>query len=232
MREEQQRAKMEFDRMMKDKLDQEQRMQQFREIDQRLQEVVPKIAEMNTICREVYRENITYEPDIQTEVRADGSKISKVMIRVYPDRNNRTESAIMSWDMFNDKIYFDVKELWEDYENRNFDIDEDQINRDDDGEIFGWNLTDSWHHIGNVYYFLLAVFNLIETQKDETPIIDTKGISEGKMTYGISLELFDTDKTTQLNTLDFENMNECIGKWMRLHVELKRVLDVPDKYTF
>ena len=69
LRDEQQRAKMEFDRMMKDKLDQEQRMQQFREIDARLQEVVPKIAEINTICREVYRENITYEPDIQTEVR-------------------------------------------------------------------------------------------------------------------------------------------------------------------
>lgn len=83
-----------------------------------------------------------------------------------------------------------------------------------------------------MYYFLLAVFNLIETQKDETPIIDTKGISEGKMTYGISLELYDTDKTTLLNTLDFENLNECIGKYMRMCVELKRVLDVPDRYTF
>jgi hypothetical protein len=44
---------------------------------------------------------------------------------VYPDRNNRSESAVINWDMFNDKVYFDVKELWEDYENRNFDIDED-----------------------------------------------------------------------------------------------------------
>lgn len=207
-------------------------MQQFREIDARLQEVVPKIAEMNTICREVYRDNITYEPDIQTEVRPDGSKVSKVMVRVYPDRNNREESAVISWDMFFDKVYFDVKELYEEYETKNFDIDEADIERENDGEIFGWSLTDSWHHIGNVYYFLLAVFNLIETQKDETPIIDTKGMSEGKMNYGVTMDVLDNDRQTKLNMLEFENLNDCIGKYLRVYVELKRVMDIPEKYTF
>lgn len=93
-------------------------------------------------------------------------------------------------------------------------------------------MTDSWHHIGNVYYFLLAVFNLIETQKDETPVIDTKGLSEGKMSYGVTMEVLDVDKNTVLNMLEFENLNECIGKYLRIHVELKRVFDIPEKFTY
>jgi hypothetical protein len=53
-------------------------MQQFKEIDARLQEIVPKIAEVNTLCRECFRENVFYQPTIVTEVKADGSKISRV----------------------------------------------------------------------------------------------------------------------------------------------------------
>lgn len=64
--------------MIKEKMNQEQRMQQFKEIDARLQDVVPKIAEINTICREVYRENVFYQPKITTVVKADGSKVSQV----------------------------------------------------------------------------------------------------------------------------------------------------------
>ena len=51
---------------------------------------------MNTVCREVYRENVLYEPHIQTDVRPDGTKISKVMVRVYPDRQNQDESSVIS----------------------------------------------------------------------------------------------------------------------------------------
>ena len=101
-----------------------------------------------------------------------------------------------------------------------------------DGEIFGWSLTDSWHHIGNVYYFLLSVYNLIETSKDETPIIDSKGLIQGKMNYGVKVEVLDSDQKTVLNPLDYENLNECIGKYLRLTVDLRRVMDIPIKYTF
>lgn len=66
--------------MIKEKMNQEQRMQQFKEIDARLQDVVPKIAEINTICREVYRENVFYQPKITTQVKADGSKVSQVQV--------------------------------------------------------------------------------------------------------------------------------------------------------
>jgi hypothetical protein len=54
---------------------------------------VPKIAEINTICREIGRENVFYEPEIVTDVKPDGTKLSRVVIRVYPDIKNKDESS-------------------------------------------------------------------------------------------------------------------------------------------
>ena len=154
------------------------------------------------------------------------------MVRVYPDRNNLEESSLLPWEVFNDKVYFEVKELYDAYEEKNFEIDESTIDKDDDGEIFGWSLSESWHHIGSIYYFLLSVYNLIDIQKDETPIIDSKGGIQGKINYGVSVEVLDTDRTTKLNVLDYESLQECVGKYLRLTVDLRRVVDIPEKYTF
>lgn len=53
---------------MQEQINDQNRLQQFREIDARLQEIVPKIAEINTICGEIGRENVYYEPEIIIEV--------------------------------------------------------------------------------------------------------------------------------------------------------------------
>lgn len=63
----------------------------------------------------------------------------------------------------------------------------------DEGEIFGWSLSDQWHMLGSVYYFLLPLFNLIESDKESSPIIDAKGESKGNLSYGCRFEIYDTD---------------------------------------
>lgn len=126
----------------------------------KLQEIVPMIAEANTICREVDKEQVFYEPDINTEVKPDGTKVSRVVVKVYPDRTNREEFGMIPCDTFTDVIYFNVKELYEEFEERGFAAKDDD---EDMGETFGWNLSESWHEIGCVYIFLLSLFNLIET---------------------------------------------------------------------
>ena len=83
-----------------------------------------------------------------------------------------------------------------------------------------------------MYYFLLSVFNLIETHKDESPIIDTKGTIQGKCNYSVTLEAFDVDRSTKLNLLEYENLNDLIGKNLQLCIELKKVSDIPEKLTF
>jgi hypothetical protein len=188
---------------------------------------VPKIAEINTVCREIDRENVYYEPEIVTDVQSDGRKLSRVVVCVYQDRNNRDSKGTIPLDTFIDKIYFDVKDLYEEAEGFPGKYD-----KENDGETFGWALTDSWHHLGNVYYFLLSVFNLIDTTKDSSPIIDTKGSIQGKMNYTITFEIYDVDKKTKLNPLEFETLNELIGKNLKLIVELRKCTELPEKYCW
>jgi len=215
---------------MRNQLNDQQRLQQLREIDVKLQEIVPIIAEANTICREIGKETIYYEPEIATEVKSDGTKISKVVVKVYPDRMNKEESGIIPCDTFTDVIYFGVKDMYEDFEERGFQpINEDP---DADGETFGWSLSDSWHEIGSVYIFLLSLYNLIDTPKDDSPIIDSKGIKNGHLAYSINLEVLDYDKTTKLNILEYETLRELIGKHLKIKLSLKRANLDSDKYTF
>jgi len=94
-------------------------------------------------------------------------------VRVYADSNSKDESGIIPWDVFTSKIYFDIKDLYEAAEEGGF---KEKPEVENDGDTFGWALADSWHHLGNVFYFLLSVYNLLETTKDDSPIIDTKGI--------------------------------------------------------
>ena len=121
LQEERQKAKEDLEKQMRSQLNDQQRMQQFKEIDSRLQEIVPKIAEINTICREIGRESVFYEPEIVTDVKTDGTKESKVVVRVYPNRADRDESGQIPWDTFTDTVYFEVKDLYEDAEEKDFD---------------------------------------------------------------------------------------------------------------
>ena len=106
---------------MREQLNEQQRLQQFREIETRLQDIVPKITEINSICREIGRDTVKYVPAIINEVRPDGTKISKVIVKVYPDINDEKEFGQIPCDIFTDNIYFDVKELYEEAEEKNFD---------------------------------------------------------------------------------------------------------------
>ena len=58
-----------MERALRTQLNEQQRQQQIREINQKLQEIVPKISELNTVCREIGRESVFYEPEILTEVK-------------------------------------------------------------------------------------------------------------------------------------------------------------------
>ena len=70
----------------------------MREIETKLQEIVPIIAETNTICREIGKEQIYYEPDLQLEVKSDGTKVARVVVKVYPDRLNKEECGVIPFD--------------------------------------------------------------------------------------------------------------------------------------
>jgi len=51
--------------------------------------IVPKIAEVNAICAELGKGDFLYEPEIITEIQQDGKRVSRVIVRVYVDKNNK-----------------------------------------------------------------------------------------------------------------------------------------------
>jgi hypothetical protein len=183
------------------------------EIDARLQEIVPKLNEVNMICREVGREHILYDPDIMTEFNADGTRQSKVAVRVYPDRKYKHISSTIPLDVFIDETYFKIKELYDEVESAGFELD--QINMENDDETFGWSLTEEWYLIGNVYFFLLSIYNLLDVS-DESSIYDAKGMVVGRLTYDMKHAIYDTDKTTKLSVIDKETLDELHGKYLKM----------------
>ena len=130
-----------------------------------------------------------YAPDIVNEVRPDGTKISKVVVKVYPDRDNKEESGQIPCDIFTDNIYFDVKDLYEELEETDFDLS--NIDYSDDPELFGWNLADTWQNIGTGYIFLVTMFNLCSNKEETTTIINSKGEKAGDLYYSLELEMLD-----------------------------------------
>jgi hypothetical protein len=42
------------------------------------------------------------------------------------------------------------------------------------------------------------------------------------MSYKIGIEILDEDEETVLNPLDYEDLGECVDKYLRLTVSLKR----------
>lgn len=210
---EEQKKKMEeeIERQLKSQLDKEKQAQQLREIDQKLQELVPKINEANIICRELKRETIMYKPDIVTEVNADGSRTSKVQVKVYQDRNNEDTASMIPYDIFMDEIYFKVKEMYDEKEHAGFiEIEGDRSN---DDETFGWSLAEQWIPIGIVFQYLQSIYYLLDVS-DEQNIYDSKGLQVGKLQVQMNIKLFDTDKKTQLNLIDYEDMEELLSKWV------------------
>lgn len=74
--------------------------------------IVPKIAEINAICVEFGKEQFLYEPEIITEIQQDGRRVSRVVVRVYVDKNNREIFSQLSGPVFTDIVYQKIKDLY------------------------------------------------------------------------------------------------------------------------
>ena len=128
---------------MQAQIAEQQEMQQMKEIDFRLQELMPKIKELNQICKELKRDKVRYETAIQNEVRPDKTKISKIVIKVFENYENQEEFGQIPMDVFTDDVYLDVRQFYEEAEEEDF-AEAFLADRTEDGEIFGWDLADRW----------------------------------------------------------------------------------------
>lgn len=113
-----------------------------------------------------------------------------------------------------DEIYFKVKELYDEIEQRGTQ-GEDESERANDDETFGWSLAEQWIPIGTVFLFLQSIYFFLEVN-DEQNIYDSKGLKVGSLQVALNLKLFDSNKKTPLNMIDFEDMTDpsILNKWL------------------
>lgn len=74
-----------------------------------------------------------------------------------------------------------------------------------------------------MYYFLVSVVNLVETKNDDSPIIDEKGMIQGRVHYSVGIELYDSQTSQKpLNILKFNSLNDLLGKYLKLILEIRK----------
>lgn len=231
---------MQKDAALKDLEDQKKRnleeqynMLERREIMEKLAQMVPKINEMNQACSELKRDEYLYMPHITTKILADGQKVTSVVCKAYNDRNNPEDFVEIPFENF-ETIYFRVKDKY--MEMMNDDLDEidayEAIKNDsraNDKFVFGLEKKITHDLIGYVYYFLISMYNLIETKNDETPIIDVKGNIKGRVSYSVYFEGLDPFTLNPIELEAFDNLSEMIGKKLKVTLELKKASDIPEK---
>ena len=170
-----------------------------------------------------------YEPEIIQEQSHDNSRNFKVVVKVHQDKNSKDDGSVIPFDTFMDDIYFKIKDMYDEEESNGFA--ETATDTSNDDETFGWSLANEWISIGNVFFYLFSFYNLIDVT-DESNIYDAKGIVVGKLQYGMTCKIFDSDKTTPLNILDYETIEELHNKWMQLNFTIKKAVIFNEKYTY
>ncbi len=58
------------------------RIRMQKDLEQKLTQSIPKINEVNEICLQMGRLNYYYSPDLTTEIKEGGEKVSKVIVKV------------------------------------------------------------------------------------------------------------------------------------------------------
>jgi len=75
------------------------------------------------------------------------------------------------------------------------------------------------------------VYNLINTNDDVSPIINNAGNIHGKMKYSVNIAAFDEDDK-MLNLMDFDSMEDLLGKKMKIYLDVKQATGIPEKYSY
>jgi len=70
------------------------------------------IAEVNAISSEFGR-SFFYEPEVLIDIKKDGRKVSRVVVRLFVDKSDRSVYSQLEYPTFTDRVYFNVKEAYE-----------------------------------------------------------------------------------------------------------------------
>lgn len=190
--------------------------------------MVPKIVEINAMCKEMGRHSYAYCPEIVTSILRNGRRHSRIVVRFYPSLSKPDLFSEMTCGEFTDIVYQRIKELYasvfEDEE-----LSEAELNSQDES-IFGLELDSNDTLIGYFYVFLESIVDLLVTQNDRTPIIDVKGQIQGYARYSLQFQVYDQENDNQeIDIMEYDSLDELIGKRIRVQFGILRAENLPAK---
>ncbi len=149
-----------------------------KELEEKLAQTIPKINEVNEMCLQLGRLNYMYTPTIVTDVQ-DGQMRSKVSVKIFPD-HAQPFFNLVDMNEFMDKYYL-VQEKFQNYQ---YDVEHSETGKaedttDEDPRIFGIGIRNDWILIGQAHIYTDSIAHLLESQNDQTPLIDNKGNING-----------------------------------------------------
>lgn len=203
-----------------------------KDLEMRLTKLLPQLNEVNEICQNLGRFTYDYKPDIVTVVEKDGRKVSKLVIKAYPDRDNEFYNQL-SYEEFEDKV-FRIREKWE---NMQYDLENGDVNAElelepdeNEAEIFGLEVRNDYKLLGSVYIFCDSLASLLITNDDTAPILNSKGDTKGYMTYSLVPHAFD-ETNQKLNLNHYENVRSLLNQTLRVDFKIDGVKGLPEKYS-
>jgi pSer/pThr/pTyr-binding forkhead associated (FHA) protein len=225
-------AKKEVDeeekRVKKLKEQQEFKIKNQKELEERLAQTIPKINEVNEMCLQLNRLSYLYSPTIVTEVQ-EGQLKSKVCIKIFPDHAQAFFNQVDMND-FMEKYYL----IQEKFQNFQYDIEHNELgksedNTDDDPKIFGIAIKNDWTQIGQAHIYTDSIAHLLDTQNDQTPLIDNKGNINGELRYSIVPKFLENG--VEQNLIMFDSIDQLEGKTMKIILKLHSARGLPQKYA-
>ena len=154
------------------------------------------------------------------------------MCKAYPDVEKDFCNELNIYE-FEDKLFM----MRQKYEDLQFEIEQGnqvapELEIDSwEGEIFGLEIKDEWHLIGNVYVFMDSVGFLLDTIKDQAPIIDLNGEQKGKLVYSLEPKMYD-DNGEQMNLMLFDSIENLIGWSMSIEFKIYGCKEIPEKLSY
>lgn len=154
---EKKRVLKEVDDKKKEEQKKELEMAQKKDLEFKLMKLIPMLNEVNGICQTLGRSHYNYEPKIDTEMLPDGRRISKLVVKAYPDSEKADFYNTLSFEEFEDKMY-QIKEKWEQVQyslenGENMEVEMHMEPDQNEGEIFGMSISNEDKLIGNAFIF-------------------------------------------------------------------------------
>lgn len=208
-------------------------MAQKKDLEFKLIKLIPMLNEANTICQTLGRNSYGYEPYIHTDILPDGRKVSKLMVKAYPDIDKKEINNTMEFEEFEDKLFM-IREKWENVQyslenGEDADLELHMEADQNEAETFGMIIQNQDKLIGNAFIFCDSLSYLLDSKEEWATVLNFKGDTKGKLKYSLHPTAYD-ERGEKINLVHYENIGTLLNHTLQVELKIHQIEGLPEKY--